>query len=76
MIFNILNKFIKLKNKHKHKWQTRGCNRYGIETYRICLKCRETQERINKSYETEMWAKCNPIKDLDNQFDENDKFIF
>lgn len=61
---------------HKHKWQIRGVNRYGISTYKICLKCRETYERANKSNETEMWIKCDPIPELDNQFDSNDKFIF
>jgi len=61
---------------HKHKWQTRGVNRYGTTTYRLCLKCRQTQQRVNKSYETERFEDCNPIPDLDAQFDEHDNFIY
>ena len=68
--------YIKSKFKHKHKWQTRGINRYGIDTYRICIKCKESQHRINKSYESELWEKCEPITELDNQFDKNNNFIF
>ena len=62
--------------KHKHKWQIRGRNRYGLPTYRMCLKCREPQKRINKSHEHEKWEKCNPIKELDNQFNEKNEFRF
>lgn len=61
---------------HKHKWQIRGRNRYGVETYRICLKCRKTYQRVNKSWEDERWEQCEPIPDLDAQFDSNDRFIF
>lgn len=59
-----------------HKWQTRGINRYGTTTYRVCLRCREPQERINKSYEDDKFKKCEPISDLDAQFDSSDKFIY
>ena len=65
-------KLLKLLFPHRHKWQTRGQNRWGLPTYRLCLKCRETQCRVNKSYENESWEKCDPIIELDNQFDEND----
>ena len=61
---------------HKHKWQIRGQNRYGGATYRICLKCRETYQRVNNSWEDEKWEQCEPIPDLDAQFDSNDRFIF
>lgn len=61
--------------KHKHKWQTRGVNKWGLVTYRYCLKCGETQERINKPYEDELFVKCNPIPRLDNQFDKNNNLI-
>lgn len=61
---------------HKHKWQIRGQNRYGGDTYRICLKCRETFKRVNNSWEDDRWEKCDPIPELDNQFDSNDKYIF
>ena len=61
---------------HKHKWQIRGRNRYGGETYRICLKCRKTYQRVNDSWEDEIWQECEPIPYLDSQFDTNDKFIF
>lgn len=63
-------------SSHKHKWQIRGRNRYGGETYRICLKCRETYQRVNNSWEDERWEQCEPIADLDGQFDSNDRFIF
>lgn len=61
---------------HKHKWQIRGRNRYGGATYRICLKCRETYQRVNNSWEDERWQQCEAIPDLDAQFDSNDRFIF
>jgi hypothetical protein len=61
---------------HKHKWQIRGINRYGGETYKICLKCRKTFQRVNNFWETERWEECKPIAELDNQFDSNDRFIF
>jgi hypothetical protein len=59
----------------KHKWQTRGRNRYGITTYRLCLKCRETQERVNNLGEPEKFDKCKPNQWLDAQFDKNDNYI-
>lgn len=62
--------------KHKHKWQTRGINRYGTTTYRVCLKCRKCQKRVNKSYERDKFEDCEPIDDLDSQFDKNDNYIF
>lgn len=65
-----------INKSHKHKWQVRGQNRYGGSTYRMCLRCRERQIRVNKSFEEEKWEICNPIPDLDDQFDENDKYIF
>jgi hypothetical protein len=61
---------------HRHKWQERGINRYGTTTYRVCLKCREAQQRVNKSYEDDRFEICEPIAELDAQFDENDKYIF
>lgn len=61
---------------HKHKWQVRGRNRFGSPTYRICLKCRKTYQRVNKSWEDERWEECEAIDDLDSQFDSKDKFIF
>lgn len=72
MIFTIINRI----RGHKHIWQVRGINRYGGATYKICLKCRETFVRVNKLSEEERWEKCDPIIDLDSQFDDNDKFIF
>lgn len=62
--------------KHRHKWQIRGINRYGTTTYRVCLKCRECQARINKPFEPDLFEKCVPIEYLDNQFDENDNYIY
>jgi hypothetical protein len=61
---------------HKHKWQVRGTNRYGTPTYRLCLKCRITEKRVNKSNEEDKWEQCEPIPELDSQFDVNDKYIF
>lgn len=69
--------FTQIRNRpHKHKWQARGQNRYGVTTYRMCLTCRERQKRVNKSFEEERWETCDPIPDLDAQFDENDRYIF
>lgn len=62
--------------KHRHKWQTRGVNRFGTDTYRICLKCRVTQQRTNKPFKPDLWTDCDPIPELDNQFDGNDQYIF
>jgi len=62
--------------KHKHKFQVRGRNRYGVATYKICLKCRKAFERVNESLDSEVWKECSPINHLDAQFNENDKFIF
>jgi hypothetical protein len=59
-----------------HKWQTRGRNRYGKATYKMCLKCRKTFHQVNKSWEPEKWEQCDPIPELDDQFDSNDQFIF
>lgn len=64
------------RREHLHKWQIRGRNRYGGETYRICLKCRQTCRRVNKISEPEQWERCDPVKELDDQFDSNDQFIF
>ena len=61
---------------HIHKFQIRGINRYGGGTYRVCLKCRVSQTRVNKFNELEKWEDCCPIKELDDQFDSNDNFIF
>ena len=61
---------------HKHRWQVRGRNRWGGDTYRICLGCRKTFKRVNNSWEDEKWKECEPIEELDNQFDENDNIIF
>ena len=57
---------------HNHKWQIRGQNSFGLPTYRICLKCRETQERLDR----DNWVKCYPMHSLDILFDEKDDFIF
>lgn len=60
--------------KHRHKWQVRGRSKYQNPTYRICLKCRQRQ-----SWEGGLNGKfvdCEPIPDLDAQFDNNDSFIF
>lgn len=61
---------------HRHKWQARGKNRYGGTTYRMCLRCRKTQKRVNKINEQERWENCEPIPELDSKFDENDNYIW
>ena len=61
---------------HNHKWQSRGINRYGGITYRVCLKCRKAQKRVNKISEDEKWEYCDSMPELDSQFDENDNYIF
>lgn len=65
-----------LKPKHSHKWQVRGENRFGLPTYRLCLKCRISQQRVNNIGQPDMWDICEPKKYLDSQFDSNDKYIF
>lgn len=62
--------------QHRHRFQDRGQNRYGGITYKVCLKCRKSYIRVNSIGEPEKWEECDPIPELDNQFDENDKFIF
>ncbi len=57
--------------KHRHNWQERGINRYGVTTYRMCLKCRQTEKRRGNEF-----VFCQPIKELDLQFNVNDKYIF
>jgi hypothetical protein len=69
--------FTQIRNRsHRHEWQDRGKNRYGGTTYRMCLTCRERQKRVNKPSENERWEICDPIPDLDAQFDESDRYIF
>ena len=75
-IYNLCKNFILYLFKHSHKWQIRGRNKYGGETYRICLKCRETYQRVNNPWENERWEQCEPILNLDAQFDKNDNYIF
>lgn len=60
---------------HRHKWQTRGVNKWNLSTYRVCLRCGEAQERINQSFEKEMFVPCEHIKELDNQFDSKGNYI-
>ena len=59
-----------------HKWQSRGQNGYGITTYRVCLKCRDAQCRVNNLGEPDKFEKCDRSYYLDSQFGENDKYIF
>lgn len=58
---------------HRHEWQTRGINKYGAPTYRICLRCRESQRLVSMTGEFE---KCDPVPFLDAQFDKDDKYIY
>lgn len=60
--------------KHRHKWQVRGRSRYQNPTYRVCLRCRQAQEW--KGGLNGKFVNCDPIHNLDAQFDENDKYIF
>ena len=75
-VWIISRRYIDGKSECRHKWQTRGINRYGGATYRMCLKCRIRQVRVNKSYEDERWEESDPIPELDDQFDENDNYKF
>jgi len=61
---------------HKHKWQKRGQNRYGTTTYRVCLKCGESQKRVNNSNEPDKFEPCEPMASLDAQFDNSNDYIF
>ena len=51
--------------KHKHKWQTRGQNKWFITTYRVCLKCGHYQKRVHKSGESDRFEKCDRVLYLD-----------
>jgi hypothetical protein len=73
---SILNKIFKQFFKHKHEWQSRGTNRYGGTTYRVCIKCRESQIIVNNSWEDDRFEKCDSLPELDSQFDDNDNYIF
>jgi hypothetical protein len=53
--------------KHKHKWEIRGVNPWGLPTYKVCLRCGVAQERINKPFEKEEWRECKRVKELDEQ---------
>lgn len=68
----------KLCQYFPHKWQGRGENRYGVTTYRMCLRCRKRQKV--KSFDVPNWKAewedCEPMTELDEQFDENDNYIF
>lgn len=76
LLFHALKKWFDSVKSHKHNWQRRGQNRWGTTTYRVCLKCREAQKRVNGPFEEDKWETCDPIGFLDEQFDENDQFIF
>ena len=71
-----MRELIKKLFPHRHKWQIRGRNRYGTPTYRFCLKCRKAQERVNNPFEDDKFEYCEPIPELDNQFDKNNNYIF
>ena len=58
-------KLLNILFPHRHKWQTRGQNKWGLPTYRLCLKCRETQCRVNKSYDGITWT---PETSVDNSW--------
>lgn len=62
--------------RHNHKWQTRGVNRYGLVTYRVCLKCGQAEERVNQPGEDDKFSTCERMPELDNQFDEKGNYIF
>lgn len=59
-----------------HIWQTRGVNQWGGVTYRVCLNCRKAEKRVNNLNEPDRYEECNPIPYLDDQFDENDEYIY
>lgn len=59
--------------KHRHKWQDRGYNRWGVPTYRICLKCRIRQQVTSGPWEPRKWEVCDPIPELDNVYNEKDE---
>jgi len=54
-LFNLF----KRNNTCNHKWQARWQNRYGTITYRLCLKCREAQCRVNNLGELDKFEKCD-----------------
>ena len=60
--------------KHRHKWQVRGRSRYQNATYRVCLKCRQSQYWEGGLHG--QFVDCEPVAELDAQFDENDNYIF
>jgi hypothetical protein len=62
--------------KHRHIFQDRAINTFGIPTYRVCLKCRKSYQRINKPHEIDKWEQCEPLEKFDSQFDKKDNYIF
>ena len=58
-----------------HNWQCRGRNRFGLSTYEVCLKCGKARQRNGMGKKPE-FIDCERIKELDNQFDSNNNYIF
>jgi hypothetical protein len=62
-------------SKENHFWQTRATNRYGLSTYEVCLKCGKARQR-NAMGAVPQFRDCERLKEFDQQFDENGKYIF
>ncbi len=60
--------------KHRHKWQTRARSRYGNPTYQVCIKCGEARQWLGGINGD--WVLSVRLEEFDNQFDENNKYIF
>ena len=70
------NFFEKLFNvKGNHFWQTRARNRYGLSTYKVCLKCGKAKQR-NDINQSPAFIDCERLKEFDDQFDKNNNYIF
>ena len=58
--------------KHKHEWQTRAVNRYGLTAYRVCLKCSQPQELTGEQWKNgyckSIYANCKNIPEFDKDF--------
>lgn len=59
--------------KHKHKWQTRAANKYGLCTYRVCLRCGDAEELSHSEwengYEKHIYKPTSRIKFFDEDFE-------
>jgi hypothetical protein len=59
--------------KHKHKWQSRAINRYGMTTYRVCLKCGRAEcishDEWKNGFLQTIYERCERMSEFDSEYD-------